>query len=129
MGTRDMKTKSSLKTWLGLAYVVIGLIMFASAAFSQGIIPDQPVVPLGYQQITSSAAMSLTVPTGATIAVITVSGNTVKYRDDGTVPTASLGVTLPVTTAGLPFGYHGTLSKIQFFPTTGSATLDILYYR
>jgi hypothetical protein len=28
-------TKSSLKTWLGIAYVVLGLIMFASAAFSQ----------------------------------------------------------------------------------------------
>lgn len=90
------------------------------------------IVPLGYQQIaglTTSSAQGLTAPTGATIAVITVSGNAIKYRDDGTAPTTTLGVTLPVTTSGLPFIYQGTLSKIQFISTTGTATLDILYYR
>jgi hypothetical protein len=61
--------------------------------------------------------------------MITISGTSVRYRDDGVAPTAALGVVLPVTTAGLPFLYAGTLSKIQFIPTAATSTLDVLYYR
>jgi hypothetical protein len=128
MGVEAMR-RFKLKTWLGAAFLIVALLVRAGAALAQGADPGYRVVPLGYQQITSAAAMSFTIPTGATMAFVTVSGNSVRYRDDGTAPTALLGVTLPVTTAGLPFLYQGTLSKIQFIPTTGSATLDVLYYR
>ncbi len=91
--------------------------------------PGLPIVPLGYEQLSGTGVLALTVPAGAKMAAVTVSGNPVRYRDDGTDPDATHGVTLPVTTAGLPFEYAGRLSAIRFIPTTGTATLDVLYYR
>ena len=86
-----------------------------------------PFVPLGYQQITSLAtSTSLTVPGGATAALITVSVASVRYRDDGTAPTASIG--MPISPSGSPLLYQGTLSAIQFIQVTAGAVLDILYY-
>jgi hypothetical protein len=91
---------------------------------------DVPIsrVPLGYQQITSlSTAKTLTVPATANFAMITVSGQSVRYRDDGTAPDATHGVVLPVGNPALQ--YSGNLSALQFIETTASATLDVLYYK
>ncbi len=87
-----------------------------------------PYIPLGYQQITSLAtATSLTVPSGSTAALITVGVAAVRYRDDGTAPTASIG--MPMSPSGSPLLYQGTLSAIQFIQVTTGAVLDILYYK
>lgn len=85
--------------------------------------------PLGFQTISPTAATGLTVPAGASIAVMSISTASVNYRDDGTAPTtaATGGVTLPVTTSGLPFVYMGDLSKIQFISATG--VVNVLYYQ
>lgn len=90
---------------------------------------------LGYQQITSlSAASGLTVPTrdpstGLTVkanfALITPETNAVRWRDDGTAPTASVGMPLA---AGVTLQYDGDLSKIKFIEQTASAVLNISYY-
>lgn len=113
---------------LVLCAALVALVLITPMKAQQ--VPDQRAVPMGYQQIASFAtAVSLTPPVGATAAVITISGTSVRYRDDGVAPTATVGVVLPVTTAGLPFLYAGTLSKIQFIPTASTSTLDILYYR
>lgn len=89
-------------------------------------IPGASVTPLGYQQITSLAtAQSLTVPAGATIALISIEGAPIRYRDDGVAPTATVGMPL---LAGQAFQYSGTLSAIQFIQQSASATLDVLYY-
>lgn len=83
--------------------------------------------PLGYQQITApSAATSLTVPTGAKLALIAVSTAPARFRDDGTAPTASIGFPLPA--AGPPFVYSGSLANFQVIQQTSGAVLDILYY-
>ena len=89
---------------------------------------SQSYVPLGYQQITSlSTAQSLTVPTGATFATFVAEGQIVRFRDDGTAPTASVGT--PLGVGLLPYVYSGTLSAIEFIQETSGATLDVLYYR
>jgi hypothetical protein len=90
---------------------------------------------LGYQQITGlSVAKSLTVPTrdpstGLTVkanfALITPDTNGVRWRDDGTAPTSSVGMPLA---AGVTLQYDGDLSKIQFIESTASAVLNISYY-
>jgi hypothetical protein len=50
-----------------------------------------PIYPMGYQQITSlGAATTLTVPVGSTAALIMCEVASVRYRDDGTNPTASV---------------------------------------
>ena len=88
--------------------------------------------PLGSQvalSVTSSAAVALTVPTDAEFAVISIETQAVRWRDDGTDPTASDGILLPVTTVG-PWTYVGTfgLSRISFITTTGTATLNVSFY-
>jgi len=81
---------------------------------------------LGYQQITSlSAAASLTVPARATRALIIAQTQGVRWRDDGTNPTASVGMPLP---AGTVLSYDGDLSRIRFIETAASAALNISYY-
>lgn len=85
------------------------------------------LVLLGYQQITNlSAAVGLTVPTGATLALIQAETQNVRWRDDGTNPTASVGMYI-VADSILP--YTGKLSAIKFIQATASAKLNITYYR
>lgn len=89
---------------------------------------------LGYQQITDlSSAAGLTVPTLApdgsnqkpTFALIIAETQGVRWRDDGTAPTASVGMPLA---AGIPLQYDGDLNKIKFIQQTASAKLNISYY-
>lgn len=88
----------------------------------------------GYQQITSlSSAQSLTVPDKnpqgtagtPTTAIIRCETQAVRWRDDGTAPTASVGMPLAV---GDTLVYDGDLKKIQFIEQTASAKLNISLY-
>jgi hypothetical protein len=85
---------------------------------------------IGYQQITSLAsATNLTVPTtGGPVVWALICAETagVRWRDDGTAPTASVGQPLA---AGQCFQYAGPLLTIQFIAQTGSPVLDVSYYR
>ena len=81
---------------------------------------------LGYQQITSlSAATALTVPTGATAALIVASTQNIRWRDDGTNPTASVGMPVLVDTY---FTYDGDLNRIRFIEQSSGAVLNVSYY-
>ena len=90
---------------------------------------------MGYQQISSlSSATGLTVPevnpvrglkAMPTIALITPETNKVRWRDDGTNPTASVGMPLA---AGVTLQYDGDLKKIKFIEQTASAKINISYY-
>ena len=81
---------------------------------------------LGYQQITSlSASTALTVPVGATLALIVAETQAVRWRDDGTAPTASVG--MPLAT-GTSLSYDGDLRAIRFIQQLASATLNVSYY-
>lgn len=89
---------------------------------------------MGYQQITSlSAATGLTVPPRTpnglnqkpTFALIVAEGQSVRWRDDGTAPTASVGMPLVV---GVPLQYDGSLDRIQFIEQVAGAKLNISYY-
>jgi hypothetical protein len=90
---------------------------------------------LGYQQIVGLAASTaLTVPTRnpatgeriqPTLAVIVCEGQTVRWRDDKTDPTASVG--MPVLANGM-LSYDGNLQDIRFIQTAATATLNITYY-
>lgn len=89
-------------------------------------IPSIPAIPLGFQQLASlGTATALTPPGGAIEAFIVCTGQTVLWRDDGTNPTASVGVPLPVNTA---FPYTGNLAAIKFIQATASATCNVSYY-
>lgn len=82
--------------------------------------------PLGYQQLSPAVATALTVPTGARGALIVVSVQNVRFRDDGVAPTAALGMLL--IAGGQPFYYEGQLHAIQMIQTAATAVVDITYY-
>ena len=101
----------------------------ADGSVNVDVITNKPylLTPLGYQQIVGLvAATSLTVPTGATLADITIEGQPIRYRDDGVAPTATVGMLLYQSQS---FRYSGSLAAIQFIQTAATATLDISYYR
>lgn len=82
--------------------------------------------PKGYEKVTGlSAAKALTVPTGATLAMIKTEGADVRYRDDGTDPTTTNGMLLET---GDEFWYSGAPRALRFIETSTSATLHVLYY-
>lgn len=89
---------------------------------------------MGYQQITSlSSATNLTVPARdlnglvgtPRIAIITPETQAVRWRDDNTAPTASVGMPLA---AGVTLQYDGDLTQIKFIEQVGGAKLNITYY-
>jgi hypothetical protein len=82
--------------------------------------------PLGFEQITSlAAAAALTVPAGAVSALIQPDTQAVTWRDDGTAPTAAIGI---VIAAGETFEYAGDLSAIRFIEIVAGANLNVSYY-
>jgi hypothetical protein len=90
---------------------------------------------MGYQQIVgAAAATALTIPTRdnngtsalPTMAMIIVEGQSVRYRDDGTNPTASVGMPISI---GSVFFYDGDLKAIRFIQTAATATINVSYYK
>ena len=81
---------------------------------------------LGYQQITSlSSSTALTVPAGATLALIVPEAQNVRWRDDGVAPTASVGMLVPANSS---MSYDGDLKSIRFIAATSGAILNVSYY-
>jgi hypothetical protein len=83
-------------------------------------------VCLGYQQITNlTASTALTVPAGATMALIIPELQGVRWRDDGTAPTATVGMPLA---AGTSLSYDGDLKAIRFIQQAATGYLNVSYY-
>ena len=70
--------------------------------------------------------VALTVPAGAKRALFKVSVQPVRWRDDGTNPTTSVGML--IGTADPFFMYTGDLAKVKLIQTAATATVDICYY-
>lgn len=85
------------------------------------------LIPMGYQQLGALGASSaLTVPLGARIAYIQPQTAAVRWRDDGTAPTATIGQPLAVAAT---LEYSGSLANIRFIEVSAGAILNIVYYR
>lgn len=85
--------------------------------------------PLGFANVatlTASAALPA-VPggTGPLMAMIRAEGQPVRWRDDGTPPTASVGMLLNV---GETLNYDGDLAAIRFIQTAATASLSVAFY-
>ncbi len=96
--------------------------------------------PLGYYQVTSlSSAYALSslsgaAALGANVVAIQAEGQSVRYRLDGTAPTTSVGVLMPVNQQPwiLAYGYPldaTALAKIKLIETTAGATINIVFYK
>lgn len=89
---------------------------------------DGTIAMVGFQQITDlSSSESLTVPTGATMALIQAEDQNVRWRPDGssTAPTASVGIVLE---AGKDIFYTSDLSALRFIEEATSAKLNVAFY-
>lgn len=88
---------------------------------------DGRLVPAGYQQLTIlGSASALTVPAGTKLTMIQAEAQAVRYRDDGTDPTASVGM---VIAAGQTVAYNGNPSAVKIIESTAGAKVNVLYYK
>lgn len=92
-----------------------------------------PENALGYCQLSAiAAATSLSscaggIPASATLAVISVETAAVRFRDDGVAPTAGVGWPLAI---GATWNVTvNPLSNWQAIPQSGTATIDVVFYR
>lgn len=88
---------------------------------------DGKLVPCGYIQLTSlsSASRLNSIPVGARVAILQAVTQNVRWRDDGTAPTDSVGMQLA---AGRDMFYTGDLQAIQFIEEAASAEVNVNYY-
>lgn len=89
------------------------------------------LVPMGYEQVTAgfAAAQNLpSVPDGAALAIIQPVGGAIRFRDDGTAPTAAIGMKV---SDGDSIQYPGSLTALEFIGDGGGAAteVNITYYR
>jgi hypothetical protein len=92
--------------------------------------------PLGYQQILAATLASAThltlpasIPNGMVVGYVViqcdVASAAVRWRDDGTAPTTTVGMIL---STGQELDYTGDPTMIQFIASTGSPILNVTYY-
>jgi hypothetical protein len=82
--------------------------------------------PLGYEQFTCDSATAPTIPEGCTLALFIPEAQAVRWRDDGSNPTATIGYPLAV---GAELAYtSGRLARLKFIGQTAGATMNAVYY-
>jgi hypothetical protein len=100
---------------------------FANPIFVSGSSsPTTGLLPKGYQQIAAtSAAQTLTIPSGTKIAIISIRGNDARYRDDGTAATATVGMPIYM---GQAITFTTGLSALSFISIANTTEYNISYY-
>ncbi len=73
---------------------------------------------------TPTSTTTCTIPALTAWVRIDIETVSVRHRDDGTAPTASIGNLDQVGT----MYYNGDLSKLKFIATSGTATIDVSFY-
>lgn len=91
-----------------------------------GVVSGVFGVPLGHQQITLSGSAQFlpSIPAGATMVLISPVTASIQYRDDGTPPTSTTGITIA---AGSYFVYGGDLVAFQLIGTSADK-VNVAYY-
>lgn len=93
---------------------------------------SSPYFAAGYCQITSISAAKLVstcsggIPQATVLAQICIEAQAVRYRDDGTSPTASVGMPVP---SGTCFSYSGPLAALSFIEQTVGAIVNVSFYK
>jgi hypothetical protein len=85
-----------------------------------------PYRVVGFQQLANvDAATGLTVPAGARLAYISAEAQVVRLRDDGTNPTAAIGLRIPIGVS--PFLYLGDLAAAKFIGEAAGGKVNVTY--
>ena len=109
--------------FLGLLFTVA----YAEAGWCPGIDHTQRNLG-GFQSLTVGAVVtSLTLPAGANYAILNTDGAALRYRDDGTDPTADVGHLMEDGESILICGT--SLARFRMIADTAtSATVQVSYY-
>lgn len=84
--------------------------------------------PLGYQAIGSlSGVQVLTVPAQAVFCLLRAETKDIRWTDDGTTPSTTVGQVLMFLDPAM--WYAGDLTALKFFEDDASALLKVLYYK
>jgi hypothetical protein len=118
---------------LNFKHLILALLFMAvpvglsSAAVGTQVV-DGYLEPAGYTQLTSLAAAAGlgTIPSQARIVLIQAETQPIRWRDDGTNPTTTVGMLLAV---GETLVYNGRLSSIKLIETAASAKANISFYK
>jgi len=90
-------------------------------------VKDASLKPLGYVKVGGiDTATGLTVPAGARYVMCKVETQAARYRDDGTLPTATDGMLIDV---GDELWYAGNLNAVKFISATAGSILHVAFYR
>jgi hypothetical protein len=90
---------------------------------------------LGYSRFSSGGLATVknlgggtlgAIPAGANYALISVEGQSIRWRDDSTGPTATNGM---LAVAGSSLFYQGSLADFQMVETAAGAVVDVTFYR
>jgi hypothetical protein len=94
--------------------------------FADRFFADGAVQPAGYVQLSPSSVVGISVGGDGRTALIQALGQNVRYRDDGTDPTTTVGQRIH---AGETIYYTGNLDSIRFIEEAASAELNISVYK
>lgn len=83
---------------------------------------------LGYSQLTGMAAATAlsSIPAGTTTVLLQAEAQVVRYRDDGTNPSGTVGMNLIV---GVVYEFTiAQISRMRFIEAAGGAILNVSFY-
>jgi hypothetical protein len=81
---------------------------------------------LGYQQIAVDAAQSLSAPSGTEMTLIIPQTQAIRWRGDGTDPTATVGQPLSV---GSELQYDaGSINKFRAIGQAAGGVINVVFY-
>lgn len=95
------------------------------------VIDGQLPLCLGYQQIdaaTLTTSQALTVPNGATMALLQAESVAVRWRADGVDPTTSVGMLIAAGGEVMYTASQSALSALRFIRAGAGAILNVSYY-
>jgi hypothetical protein len=104
----------------GYSWTALGCAVFPSLASATTLVSIAASATLAGGGIPNPITVG-----GAKSVVLSIAGQTVNYRDDGTAPTATVGITLPLGNSV----YSGSLSLMQLIQTASTATGTVCFYK
>jgi hypothetical protein len=116
--------------WFAAIVILLAMIGFNLAPRAQERTNTDYIMPLGYCQLSVTTVVGIStcsggIPARTVWAVLCAETANIRWRDDGTNATTSVGMPL---NAGSCMYYSGTMSALTVVAVSGSPVLDICFY-
>lgn len=119
-----------LRNLISKTGLIVALVLCTTPALaSSGVqVVDGNWQPAGCLQIDDlSAVVGLgSVPAGSRFVLVQAEAQNIRWRDDGTDPTAAIGMVLE---AGETLVYNGNLSSLEMIEAVAGAIVNACFYR